>query len=56
MKTIIQASSQNMKHKTGQQSTWSKTWIIKTKSHSQPYDKHDKNMCIRSMINMIVKT
>jgi len=23
MKTIIQASSQNMKHKTGQQSTWS---------------------------------
>jgi len=32
-----------------------KTWSIKN-NHKNPYDHYDKDMCIRSMINMIAKT
>ena len=70
MKTIIQASSQHMKHETGiinqqdkhqnmkYQNKNHTIMIIKTMEcqNNHKNDYYDKDMCIRSMINMIAKT
>ena len=57
MKAIIQACSQHMNYKNE-----SRINMIKNKNmeyqnnYTNPNDYYDKNMCIRSMTNMIAKT